>query len=49
MEIEMLSNPWTVAGFIDLIIEVISSFLIETVFKLSPVLINNERSSQKVH
>ena len=44
MRIEMLSNPWAFVGFNDLIIVVIPSFLMETVFKRLSVLINNEGS-----
>ena len=44
MRIEMLSNPGAFVGFNDLIIEIISTFLIEIVFKRLSVFINNERS-----
>ena len=49
----MLSNPWAIVGCDELIIAVISSFLIETVFKRLSVFINKEWSlllfSKRVH
>ena len=44
MQIEMSSNPRAFVGFNNLIIEVISSFLMETAFNRLSVLINNKGS-----
>ena len=40
----MSSNPWAFAGFNDLIIEIISTFFMETVFKRLSIFINNKGS-----